>query len=903
MKIGCFLVCLFLCQYQIAIFGQDKEMLLKLNTEKFKKLIEKSPSIANKDLWGLFHQSAENAFLKENYKLAENYSDKAKIIADKLGDFFLLYKSNYQLGKVEISLQNDKEARNLFNIAYAYLIKEANKIAPQKIGVDKEAPLFFYYWALIDSNYGYLSPAFSRLWLAYSFHSVYPDKIFDDAFVLTSLQIARCFGMKGNHLAKLIWIEIAKTRFSESSEIRNQLLFQIFYESQDAYLRIGDNQSALNQFNKIEAIRDVLSSKSKLLYFGSRGDFNYQTQNKKLQDFYYNEGIKLAKKDLDNTELGDFYINKLFSELNAKNVEKAESYLKLIEELLRKNIYLNKIHIYAAKALIAGYKNDATSSKEYFLTAENLLNDWRNNWELALFLYSCETDIAKFQKNYENLKNISQKYIDIAFKYNNKTSFYMFMNLAEANKGLGNVEEAKKALQKAFSLAESSRKIDSPQNSIGVVERYYEAYQLNTEINLAENKSIEAFQSSEKLKGRFLADKIANNPLNQTVSIDPKLKTEIFNLTLQILKKPKDEKLFTQLSELEKKAIFYENQNNSTEAFAKVGQNIVADLEKSPIDNQTAVVSYVFTNDNNLNAFVWQKSKLFEVKQLPITKAEIDRIAIELPKKIKNFVFFKQEGKELYDKLLKPLDLQAKHLIIVPDKSLWKIPFQALNEDGKTYLIENKTISYAPSVSILLNQLNNPTPQRQTFQVFSNALYNNLYLLYADAEANKLAKLFGVQPHLNSTSATFAGVSDKSDIVHFSMHAEADNEEAFNSFLAFKPIGKDDGKLTVDELLKMKLKKGSLAFLASCETNNVFNGEGLVSLAWGMMGAGASTVISAQWEANDKSTGQFTQAFYKNYKQGISSSEAMQKASIEMIKSNLNEPYYWAEFTLNGDYR
>ena len=138
------------------------------------------------------------------------------------------------------------------------------------------------------------------------------------------------------------------------------------------------------------------------------------------------------------------------------------------------------------------------------------------------------------------------------------------------------------------------------------------------------------------------------------------------------------------------------------------------------------------------------------------------------------------------------------------------------------------------------------------------------------------------------------------------MHAEVDNEEAFKSFLGFKPIGKDDGKLTVDDLLKLRLKKGSLVFLASCDTNNVFNGEGLVSLAWGMMGAGATTVISAQWEANDKSTAVFTNSFYKNYRQGSSAVEAMQKAALELIKNksnNMHEPYYWADFTLNGDFR
>ena len=138
------------------------------------------------------------------------------------------------------------------------------------------------------------------------------------------------------------------------------------------------------------------------------------------------------------------------------------------------------------------------------------------------------------------------------------------------------------------------------------------------------------------------------------------------------------------------------------------------------------------------------------------------------------------------------------------------------------------------------------------------------------------------------------------------MHAEVDNDQNLDSFLDFREIGKNSGRLTVEDLSNIRLKKGSLVFLASCDTNSVLNGEGLVSLAWGMMGAGATTVISAQWEANDKLTGVFTKAFYGYHKQGYSSAEALQKASLEMIKNksnNMHEPYYWADFTLNGDYR
>lgn len=72
------------------------------------------------------------------------------------------------------------------------------------------------------------------------------------------------------------------------------------------------------------------------------------------------------------------------------------------------------------------------------------------------------------------------------------------------------------------------------------------------------------------------------------------------------------------------------------------------------------------------------------------------------------------------------------------------------------------------------------------------------------------------------------------------------------------------------------------------------------------MGSAGTTIVSAQLEANDKSTEIFTKNFYGFYNQRSSSAEALQKASLELIRDKLNkmhEPYYWADFTLNGDYR
>ena len=214
--------------------------------------------------------------------------------------------------------------------------------------------------------------------------------------------------------------------------------------------------------------------------------------------------------------------------------------------------------------------------------------------------------------------------------------------------------------------------------------------------------------------------------------------------------------------------------------------------------------------------------------------------------------------------------------------------------------------SYAPSVYVLLEQLKHPKPVRVALQAFANPSYDNKVLQHVNTEAVSVGEIYNAKPLFNATVPDFERISDKADILHFSMHAQVDNEQPLDSFLAFRKFGENDGRLKVEELLKVKLKKGSLVFLASCDTNNVFSGEGLVSLTWGMMGSGATTVISAQWEANDKSTEIFTRTFYKRYKLGLSAVEAIQKSSLELIKNkskNMHEPYYWADFTLYGDYR
>ncbi|MBX3298522.1 MAG: CHAT domain-containing protein [Acidobacteria bacterium] len=138
------------------------------------------------------------------------------------------------------------------------------------------------------------------------------------------------------------------------------------------------------------------------------------------------------------------------------------------------------------------------------------------------------------------------------------------------------------------------------------------------------------------------------------------------------------------------------------------------------------------------------------------------------------------------------------------------------------------------------------------------------------------------------------------------MHAQLDSDNPLSSFLAFQQNSTDSGRLTVSDLLSVRLKPNNLAFLASCDTSKVHSGEGLVSIPWAMMGAGSSSVVSSQWEASDRATQKFSGIFYRELFKGSSTASSLQAAAFELINdksSGFHEPYFWGAFTLLGDFR
>ena len=98
-----------------------------------------------------------------------------------------------------------------------------------------------------------------------------------------------------------------------------------------------------------------------------------------------------------------------------------------------------------------------------------------------------------------------------------------------------------------------------------------------------------------------------------------------------------------------------------------------------------------------------------------------------------------------------------------------------------------------------------------------------------------------------------------------------------------------------------------MVVLSACETGvgKWQSGEGIVSLARGFAYAGAKSIITSLWSANDRSTAQVMENFYTNLKAGLSKKEALRQAKLEFLSSQkdpLNtHPFYWATFVPIGD--
>jgi CHAT domain-containing protein/Tfp pilus assembly protein PilF len=116
----------------------------------------------------------------------------------------------------------------------------------------------------------------------------------------------------------------------------------------------------------------------------------------------------------------------------------------------------------------------------------------------------------------------------------------------------------------------------------------------------------------------------------------------------------------------------------------------------------------------------------------------------------------------------------------------------------------------------------------------------------------------------------------------------------------------EDGVLTGLEASLLNLQGTELVILSACDsgTGEVQIGEGVMSLRRAFRIAGAQTVLASHWEVSDKATSQLMTEFIGRWRSGEPRAKAWREAQLSLLHSKeFSNPYFWAAFTMTGQWR
>jgi CHAT domain-containing protein len=316
--------------------------------------------------------------------------------------------------------------------------------------------------------------------------------------------------------------------------------------------------------------------------------------------------------------------------------------------------------------------------------------------------------------------------------------------------------------------------------------------------------------------------------------------------------------------------------------------------------------------------------------------------------------------------LLKPVasKLEKKRLVVVSDEALQYLPFAALVLPSKTtaannakqtnsfLLVEHEIVNIpsASTLAVLRDKQSDRQPAAKSIAIFADPVFSqnderlpnrkatdrtpnksplpsSIQSLRTSTrlerlpgtrkEAEQILKLIpgdrnrfpAFDFNANKVNATRSDLSQY-QIVHFATHGILDSLHPELSRIVLSTIDRQgiyqDGSLNLYDIFNLNLS-AELVVLSACQTGlgQDIRGEGLVGLTRGFMYAGTPRVLVSLWSVNDESTAVLMTYFYKAMlEQNLSPAAALRVAQLEMLRNpKWQLPYYWAAFTLQGEWQ
>ena len=390
--------------------------------------------------------------------------------------------------------------------------------------------------------------------------------------------------------------------------------------------------------------------------------------------------------------------------------------------------------------------------------------------------------------------------------------------------------------------------------------------------------------------------------------------------------------------------------------------NLDADAIQGLLDEDTVLLEYAL---GDRRSFAWRVQKehleVFELPGRSQVEAQVHRVHASFSKPQSGARRTDRDALQMLSQtLLAPLEGHApRRLVIVPDGASGLLPFAALEHprqtdgepswDGTEPLLEQTEITYLPSASVLValrQDSERPQPTRHV-AVLADPVFDHrdprLAAAPTGAPSPSSATMTAYDPdtpipferlpatrreadaileNASSASSWLAlGFDAHRDavfdpdlanyrVVHFATHGWVDGRNPALSGLVLSQLdarGKArPGLLRLHDIERLPLN-AELVVLSGCQTavGPQVRGEGMLGLGRGFMSAGAQRVAASLWRVQDRATAELMAVFYdRMLRQGATPAAALREAQRHVrSQRRWRQPYYWAAFMVQGDWR
>ena len=361
----------------------------------------------------------------------------------------------------------------------------------------------------------------------------------------------------------------------------------------------------------------------------------------------------------------------------------------------------------------------------------------------------------------------------------------------------------------------------------------------------------------------------------------------------------------------------------------------VADVQRR-LDAKTALIEYVITEKQLFSFVITQED--FQVYEQTIDRKKLKK---EITRWLNNIQggsddAYLPRGYRFFKQFIQPLQAHLKdkkHLLIIPDALLSRLPFEAIitqnnvpegKPESYPYLIRKWGVTLYPSASLALMQhqrlgakytqdflglapvFEKKPSQQGAFRTKLNALP------FTKKEVETIHQLFQKQQKTSKvvtgeqvTERMVKNLMGRYKFIHFATHGFLEDKTPALAFYPDQTIDSlrpqnNDGALSLEEIFNLKFK-ADMVVLSSCQGGAGKNvrGEGILAITRGFVYLGTPHIIYTLWSVNDKDAAELMIRFYNNMSQGKSYREALRLAKLSMLESAQTAwPKWWAGFTM-----